>query len=202
MSGPPYYPHVYRPAGHEASPYQPAASAAISPPMSQGRLPYSSGASGVYHPAGVVVTAPGPAPSHHDVRWQQAVAAAAAAAAAPSPYSVRNTPVCLTVSAPLLGPQMQLARLDGERDRVDRLAVPRMHLHDPHAAAAAEIYERQRYKHLVSAAARRPEPPPSRAVPGTDNTPRETDIVRNRARREGGGGLGRPTGGPGLGRCL
>ncbi|XP_043238433.1 uncharacterized protein LOC122389959 [Amphibalanus amphitrite] len=92
MSGPPYYPHVYRPAGHEASPYQPAASAAISPPMSQGRLPYSSGASGVYHPAGVVVTAPGPAPSHHDVRWQQAVAAAAAAAAAPSPYSVRSTP--------------------------------------------------------------------------------------------------------------
>ena len=46
---------------------------------------------------------------------------------------------------------MQLARLDGERDRVDRLAVPRMHLHDPHAAAAAaEIYERQRYKQLVS----------------------------------------------------
>ena len=61
--------------------------------MSQGRLPYSSASGGVYHPAAVVVTAPGPAPSHHDVRWQQAVAAAAAAAAVPSPYSVRSAPV-------------------------------------------------------------------------------------------------------------
>ncbi|XP_043218855.1 nuclear receptor corepressor 2-like [Amphibalanus amphitrite] len=160
----------HRPAGHEASPYQPAASAAISPPMSQGRLPYSSGASGVYHPAGVVVTAPGPAPSHHDVRWQQAVAAAAAAAAAPSPYSVRNTPVCLTVSAPLLGPQMQLARLDGERDRVDRLAVPRMHLHDPHAAAAAEIYERQRYKHLEGGYGERDVVPHLAGLPGAPSS--------------------------------
>ena len=61
---------------------------------------------------------------------------------------------------------MQLVRVDGERERVDRgLPVPRMHPHDAHAAAAAaEMYalgaldQRQRYKQLVSAASLLPEP--------------------------------------------
>ena len=69
---------------------------------------------------------------------------------------------------------MQLVRVDGERERADRgLPVPRMHLHEAHAAAAAEMYalgaldQRQRYKQLVSAAS----PPPLAGASRNDNTP-------------------------------